>query len=40
MDRIFSIMREPKANQQEKISFKVADLRRYFPRGYTTAQMV
>lgn len=39
MDRIFSIMREPKANQQEKISFKVSDLRRYFPRGYTTAQM-
>ena len=39
MDKIFSIMREPKANQQEKISFKVSDLRRYFPRGYTTAQM-
>ena len=39
MDRIFNIMREPKANQQEKISFKVSDLRRYFPRGYTTAQM-
>ena len=39
MDRIFNIMREPKANQQEKISFKVSDLRRYFPRGCTTAQM-
>ena len=39
MDRIFTIMREPKANQQEKISFRVSDLRRYFPRGYTTAQM-
>ena len=39
MDRIFNIMREPKANQQEKISFRVSDLRRYFPRGYTTAQM-
>lgn len=40
MDRIFSIMREPKANQQEKISFKVADLRPYFPRHYNTAQMM
>jgi ParB family chromosome partitioning protein len=40
MDRIFTIMREPKANQQEKISFKVADLRPYFPRHYNTAQMM
>ena len=39
MDVIFSIMTQPKANQQEKISFRVADLRRYFPRGYTTVQM-
>jgi ParB family chromosome partitioning protein len=40
MDRIFSIMREPKANQQEKISFKVADLRPYFPRHFNTSQMM
>ena len=40
VDRIFTIMREPKANQQEKISFKVADLRPYFPRHYNTAQMM
>ena len=40
MDRIFSIMREPKANQQERISFKVADLRPYFPRHFNTAQMM
>ena len=40
MDRIFTIMREPKANQQEEISFKVADLRPYFPRHYNTAQMM
>ena len=39
MDKIFTIMTQPKPNQQEKISFKVSDLRRYFPRGYTTAQM-
>ena len=40
MDRIFTIMREPKANQQEKISFKVAELRPYFPRHFNTAQMM
>lgn len=40
MDRIFTIMREPKANQQEKISFKVADLRPYFPRHFNTVQMM
>ena len=40
MDRIFNIMCEPKANQQEKISFKVADLRPYFPRHFNTAQMM
>ena len=39
LDKIFAILSQPKANQQEKISFRVADLRRYFPRGYTTVQM-
>ena len=40
MDKIFSIMTQPKANQQEKISIKVAELRDYFPRHYTAAQMM
>ena len=40
MDKIFSIMTQPKANQQEKISFKVAELRDYFPRHYTAAKMM
>ena len=40
MDKIFSIMTQPKANQQEKISFKVAELRDYCPRHYTAAQMM
>ena len=40
MDTIFHIMTQPKANQQEKISFKVAELRDYFPRHYTAAQMI
>jgi hypothetical protein len=33
-------MTQPKANQQEKISFKVSELRDFFPRHYTAAQMM
>ena len=40
MDKIFSIMTQPKANQQEKISFKVSEIRSYFPKHYTPAQMM
>ena len=40
MDKIFAIMTQPKANQQEKISFKVSELRNYFPKHYTPAQMM
>ena len=39
MDKIFALMTQPKANQQEKISFKVSEIRDYFPRGYTASQM-
>ena len=39
MDRIFDILREPKANQQEKISFRVEDLRRFFPKSYSVARI-
>ena len=39
IDRIFDILREPKANQIDKISFRTEDLRKYFPKGYTAAQM-
>ena len=39
MDRIFEILREPKANQQEKISFRVEDLRKYFPKTYSAARI-
>ena len=39
MDRIFEILREPKANQQEKISFRVDDLRKYFPKTYSVARI-
>ena len=39
MDMIFAILRQPKANQQEKIVLKVNDIRRFFPQNYTTIQM-
>ena len=39
MDKIFDILREPKANQQEKISFRLDDLRKFFPRSYTPARI-
>ena len=39
MDKIFEILREPKANQQEKISFRVDDLRKYFPKSYSVARI-
>ena len=39
IDRIFEILQEPKANQQEKISFKVEYLRKYFPKSYSAAKI-
>ena len=39
MDVIFGIMTEEKANQKEKLQFKVEDLRTYFPKNYTPKQM-
>ena len=39
IDRIFEILREPKANQQDKISFRVDDLRKYFPKSYSAARI-
>ena len=37
--KIFDLLREPKANQQDKISFRVDDLRKYFPRSYSAARI-
>ena len=39
MDRIFTIMTQPKANQREKISFRTDEVRKFFPKSYTPAQM-
>jgi len=39
IDRIFVILREPKANQIDKISFRTEDLRRFFPKSYSAARI-
>lgn len=36
---IESVMAEPKANQKEKISFSMDDLRQYFPKSYSAARI-
>jgi ParB family chromosome partitioning protein len=36
---IFDILTHRKPNQQEKISFRTEDVRKFFPKSYTTAQM-
>ena len=39
MDRIFDILREPKGNQIDKISFRTEDLRKFFPKSYSAARI-
>ena len=39
MDAIFGILTQPKANQREKISFRTDEVRKFFPKDYTAAQM-
>ena len=39
VDTIVTLMSQPKANQAEKISFRVNDLRKFFPKGYDTTQI-
>ena len=39
IDRIFDLLREPKANQIEKISFRTDDLRKFFPKSYSAARI-
>ena len=36
---VFDILTQRKPNQQEKISFRTEDVRKFFPKSYTTAQM-
>ena len=39
IDSIFNILREPKGNQQEKISLDYSKLRNFFPKSYTPARI-
>ena len=39
MDKICEILLEPKANQQDKISFRTADIRKYFPKSYSPVRI-
>ena len=39
MNRIFELMRQPKANQEEKLRFDMKDIRRYFPKNYSTEKI-
>ena len=39
IDIIFGILTQPKANQREKISFRTDEVRKFFPKNYTPAQM-
>ena len=39
IDRIFDLLREPKANQIDKISFRTEDLRKFFPKSYSATRI-
>ena len=39
MDKIYELMRQPKANQEEKLRFDMKDIRRYFPKNYSTERI-
>lgn len=39
IDVIFGILTTEKANQKEQIKFKVDNLRKLFPKNYTTQQI-
>ena len=39
LDRIFDILRDPKANQIDKISCRTMDICKYFPESYSSAKI-
>ena len=39
VDRIFDLLRQQKPNQEDKIGFLMKDIRKYFPKNYTTAKI-
>lgn len=38
-EKILEIMSEEKANQKERVRIEVSQIRKYFPKGYTSHQM-
>ena len=39
MDRILELLQQPKANQDEKLRFDMKEIRRYFPKNYSTEKI-
>ena len=39
MEKTQEILREPKANQHEKISFRIDEIRKFFPKSYSPAKI-
>ena len=39
MNRILELLQQPKANQGENLRFDLKDIRRYFPKNYTTERI-
>lgn len=39
IDTIFAVLSEEKPNQKEQIKFKTEDIRKYFPKSYTSLDM-
>ena len=39
VDRIFDLLSQRKPNQEDKIGFLVKDIRKYFPKNYTTVRI-
>ena len=39
MDKTFQLLTQPKANQEEKLRFDMKEIRRYFPKNYSTTKI-
>ena len=39
IDTIFAVLSEEKPNQKEQVKFKTEDIRKYFPKSYTSLDM-
>ena len=39
IETIFAVLSEEKPNQKEQVKFKTEDIRKYFPKSYTSLDM-